>query len=108
MVPTLTLEPCWAPIVGALFQLMVVSPQALANLMAVVQKLAPKIKDAMGAEGVLIQQFNGAAAGQTVPHFHLHLVPRSQGDGMALTWPVKNPPRERLAEYADRIRAKLG
>ena len=41
-----------------------ISPSGLAKLMTVVQKLAPKIKDAMGAEGVLIQQFNGAAAGQ--------------------------------------------
>src|SRR5665809_47557 len=35
-----------------------VRPEALAKLMAVVQKLAPKIKEAVGAEGVLIQQFN--------------------------------------------------
>ena len=42
-----------------------VDPKALAKLMAVVQKLGPKIKDTVGADGVLIQQFNGAAAGQT-------------------------------------------
>jgi histidine triad (HIT) family protein len=35
-------------------------------------------------------------------------VPRYAGDGMELTWPVKNPPREKLAEYADKIKAKLG
>src|SRR3990170_8322928 len=47
-----------------------ISPEALAKLMAVVQKLAPVIQEAMGADGVLIQQFNGAAARPTV--FHLH------------------------------------
>src|SRR5207344_1380040 len=47
-----------------------VSPQALATLMVVVQKLSPEIKEAVGADGVLIAQINGAAAGQTV--FHLH------------------------------------
>src|SRR5918996_6667440 len=52
-----------------------ISPEALAKLMAVVQKLAPQIRDAVGAEGVLIQQFNGAAAGQTVFHPHVHIVP---------------------------------
>jgi len=57
-----------------------VSPKALAKLMEVVQKLAPKIKEAVGAEGVLIQQFNGAAAGQTVFHLHVHIIPRKQGD----------------------------
>jgi len=56
-----------------------VSPEALAKLMAVVQKLAPKIKDAMGADGVLITQFNGAAAGQTVFHLHVHIIPRKEG-----------------------------
>jgi histidine triad (HIT) family protein len=45
----------------------------------VVQKLAPKIKEAVGADGVLIQQFNGSAAGQTVFHLHVHIVPIKQG-----------------------------
>jgi len=57
-----------------------VDPKALAKLMAVVQKLGPKIKDAVGADGVLIQQFNGAAAGQTVFHLHVHVIPRRPGD----------------------------
>ena len=56
-----------------------VDPAALAKLMAVVQNLAPKIKDAVGADGVLIQQFNGAAAGQTVFHLHVHIVPVKEG-----------------------------
>jgi histidine triad (HIT) family protein len=47
--------------------------------MAVVQKLAPKIKQAVGADGVLVQQFNGAAAGQTVFHLHVHIVPIKEG-----------------------------
>jgi len=34
-------------------------------------------------------------------HYHMHLVPRREGDGMALTWPAKNPPREKLAECAE-------
>jgi len=56
-----------------------IDPKALAKLMAVVQKLGPTIKDAVGADGVLIQQFNGAAAGQTVFHLHVHIVPVKQG-----------------------------
>lgn len=56
-----------------------VMPDALAKLMAVVQKLGPKIKEAVGADGVLIQQFNGAAAGQTVFHLHVHIVPVKEG-----------------------------
>lgn len=56
-----------------------ITPQGLGTLMGVVQKLAPKIKDAVGADGVKIQQFNGAAAGQTVFHLHVHIVPIKEG-----------------------------
>jgi histidine triad (HIT) family protein len=71
-------------------------------------KVARAIRGAFEPPGLSVYQANGAAAGQTVLHLHIHLVPRYEGDGMALTWPVKNPPREKLAEYAEKIRAKLG
>jgi histidine triad (HIT) family protein len=54
-----------------------------------------------------VYQANGKAAGQTVFHLHIHLVPRYENDGMELTWPVKNPAREKLVEYAEKIRARL-
>jgi histidine triad (HIT) family protein len=84
-----------------------VSPQALAKLMAVVQKLAPKIKDAVGAEGVLIQQFNGAAAGQTVFHLHVHIVPRREGEALK-PHAGKMEDQAKLAATAEKIRKKLG
>ena len=71
-------------------------------------KVARAIRGAFEPQGLSVYQANGAAAGQTVPHLHIHLVPRYEGDGMALTWPVKNPPREKLVEYAQKIKAKLG
>jgi histidine triad (HIT) family protein len=71
-------------------------------------KVARAIRGAFEPPGLSVYQANGAAAGQTVLHLHIHLVPRYEGDGMALTWPVKNPPREKLTEYAEKIRAKLG
>ena len=48
----------------------------LADLMGVVQKIGPKIVQALGADGFMIQQFNGAGAGQTVFHIHIHVIPR--------------------------------
>lgn len=71
-------------------------------------KVARAIRSAFEPQGLSVYQANGAAAGQTVLHLHIHLVPRYEADGMALTWPVKNPPREKLAEYAEKIRARLG
>jgi histidine triad (HIT) family protein len=83
-----------------------VSPEVLANTMAVVQKLAPKIRDAVGAEGVLIQQFNGAAAGQTVFHLHFHIVPRKEGVDLK-PHAGDMADQDELAKTAKTIRAAL-
>ena len=83
-----------------------IKPEALARLMVVVQKLAPKIKEAMGAEGVLIQQFNGAAAGQTVFHLHVHIIPRREGEVLK-PHAGKMEDQAKLAAIAEKIRKKL-
>jgi histidine triad (HIT) family protein len=70
-------------------------------------RVARAIRDAFQPQGLSVYQANGKAAGQTVFHYHVHLVPRHGGDGMALSWPVKNPPREQLEAYAAKIRASL-
>ena len=70
-------------------------------------RLSRAIRDAFAPQGLSVYQANGKAAGQTVFHLHVHLVPRHEGDAMELSWPVQNPPREKLAEYAEKIRAKL-
>jgi histidine triad (HIT) family protein len=72
-----------------------------------VARVARAIRDAFAPQGLSVYQANGRAAGQTVFHFHVHLVPRHEGDGMALIWPVKNPPRETLEHHAAKIRAAL-
>ena len=70
-------------------------------------RVAKAIRDAFAPEGLSVYQANGKPAGQTVFHYHVHLLPRHAGDGMELTWPVKNPPREALAGYAERIKVAL-
>jgi histidine triad (HIT) family protein len=70
-------------------------------------RIARALRAAFSPEGLSIYQANGKAAGQTVFHFHMHLVPRHANDGMNLSWPVKNPPREVLLANAERIRAEL-
>ena len=83
-----------------------IKPEALGKLMAVVQKLAPKIKEAVGADGVLIQQFNGAAAGQTVFHLHVHIIPRKEGEALK-PHAGQMADQAELATTAEEIRKKL-
>lgn len=71
-------------------------------------RLARAIRAAFAPAGLSVYQANGPAAGQTVFHYHVHLVPRLEGDAMTFTWPVQNPPRETLDAYGAKIRAALG
>ncbi len=83
-----------------------VKPDVLARTMETVRKLAPVVRDAFGAGGVVIQQFNEAAAGQVVFHLHFHIIPRR--DGVALRSPGKMEDPGVLEANADRIRVQLG
>jgi histidine triad (HIT) family protein len=76
-------------------------------LLKTAARVARAIRAAFDPPGLSVYQANGKAAWQTVFHYHMHLLPRHEADGMALTWPAKNPPREKLGEYAERIRQKL-
>jgi histidine triad (HIT) family protein len=70
-------------------------------------RVAQAARRALAPDGLSLFQANGAAGGQTVFHFHIHVLPRWSGDGMNLAWPAKNPPREELERVAARLRAAL-
>lgn len=61
-----------------------VDTDALCKMMAVVQKLARVIVEELQPDGVQVAQFNGAPAGQTVFHIHVHIVPRYSGEGLGI------------------------
>lgn len=73
---------------------------------AMVQKVAAAVRAALAPEGLLIAQFNGTAAGQTVPHVHFHVIPRREGETL-------RPHAREMADMAQleaiaaRIRAAL-
>ena len=70
-----------------------------------VARVARGIRAAFAPQGLSVYQANGKPAGQTVLHFHIHLLPRHEVDAMNLTWPLKNPPREKLENNAANNRA---
>jgi histidine triad (HIT) family protein len=81
-------------------------PAIFASLMKTVQTVARAVKKAFGADGVLIQQFNEAASGQTIYHLHVHVLPRMEGIALR---PHGGKPVDHslLAKHAEAISAAL-
>lgn len=57
-----------------------------AKAMILAKKMTGKMIKALKCDGLNVVQNNGEAAGQTVFHFHMHLIPRYNGDGVGVTW----------------------
>jgi histidine triad (HIT) family protein len=51
-------------------------PQTLAQVFAMVRRIARAVRSALQPDGIVVTQFNGAAAGQTIFHLHVHIIPR--------------------------------
>jgi histidine triad (HIT) family protein len=63
-----------------------VDPEDLAAVAVAAQRLATRARDNLGADGVNLLNSNGPAAWQTVFHFHVHVIPRYEGDPLRLPW----------------------
>jgi histidine triad (HIT) family protein len=74
---------------------------------ATVKKVAAAVKGAMQADGLNILQANGAAAFQSVPHFHFHVIPRFANDGKGFDWKLVPGEREQIKLNAEKIQAAL-
>ncbi len=84
------------------------SPDEAAAAMRTAQRVAHAVKAAFDPPGITLMQANGREADQTVFHFHIHVLPRHGNDGIGLSWPRKDPPREVLEAHARRLRQALG
>jgi len=76
------------------------------DCLATAQKMATAAKAGLESDGVRIMQFNGSAAGQTVFHYHIHVMPVNEGEQMALHARDMQKP-EVLQPIADKIIAAL-
>ena len=75
----------------------------LADAAVVAKKVATNIKDKLSCDGLNLVQNNGETAGQTVMHFHLHIIPRYQNDGQRILWNPTSPSAEELVEVKNTI-----
>ncbi|MCR4691822.1 MAG: HIT family protein [Lachnospiraceae bacterium] len=72
--------------------------ETAAEAMKLAKKLGAQMKEKLGADGFNLVQNNGECAGQTVFHFHLHLIPRFKEDGQKIGWKPGKPSQEELEE----------
>ena len=83
-----------------------ISPDDLAHVIKIAQKIAKVSVEAFGADGVTIQQFNESAGGQVVFHLHVHVIPRKNGVAMKPPASEKAAP-DVLADQAKQLVAAL-
>ncbi len=74
---------------------------------ATAQRVALAIREALKPDGLNMLQANGAAAFQSVLHFHLHLIPRWTNDGKGFDWKLVPGNREHIMKAGERLRALL-
>lgn len=74
-----------------------------AKAMVLAKKMAAAMTKALGADGFNLVQNNGEVAGQTVFHFHLHLIPRYQDDKALVFWEPGRTTPEEMAKIAEEV-----
>ena len=74
---------------------------------AVAKKIAVALREAVKPDGLNMLQANGAAAFQSVPHFHLHLIPRWNNDGKGFDWSLVPGDRAQIIQIGERVREAL-
>ena len=81
------------------------TPEAAAYTIQIVQKVAKAMETALDAEGIVLMQLSGVAAGQTVPHVHFHLIPSSIHE--LGRHAAQMGDQEKIASLAEKIKAAL-
>ena len=77
------------------------------KVMILAKKMATAMTEALKCDGFNIVQNNGECAGQTVFHFHMHLIPRYKGDNVGITWNPGELTDEDKEEILSKVKAQL-
>ena len=84
-----------------------IPPETLAAVTRTVQRVARGLRATLQPDGINIIQNNGAAAGQTVFHYHVHLIPRWEGDNAVPLWQPGSADQAELRGLAEQIGAAI-
>jgi histidine triad (HIT) family protein len=84
--------------------LLEISDEDLGHTAAAAKRLAQRMHDKLGADGVNLLNARGAAAWQTVFHFHMHVIPRYEGDPLQLPTRPQEADKDDLAAVAEELR----
>ena len=82
-------------------------PADLAAAITTAQRVARALRTALQPDGLNMLQANGAAAFQSVPHFHLHLIPRWTNDGKGFDWTLVPGDRAHIQSVGERLKQAL-
>ncbi len=74
-----------------------------AKVLPLARKMMKLLKEKLSWDGLNVVQNNGELAGQTVFHFHMHLIPRYKGDGQSINWKPGSPDGETLEKLCKEI-----
>jgi histidine triad (HIT) family protein len=83
-------------------------PADLQAAITAAQKVAVALKTVVKPDGLNMLQANGSAAFQSVPHYHLHLIPRWHNDGKGFDWPLVPGDRGQIQAIGERLREAIG
>ena len=84
-----------------------IPPTTLAAVMHTTQQVALALRNVVAPDGINIIQNNGAAAGQTIFHFHVHLIPRWEGDKAVRLWQPGSADQDELRALAEQLSAAI-
>ena len=84
-----------------------VSDAAISSSVIAAKNVAIAIQKTLRPDGINLLQCNGPAAAQSVLHFHLHVLPRREGDELKLNWGLEPGDMDAIGQLAERIRANL-
>ena len=84
-----------------------VSAAAISSTVITAKMIAAAIEKTLSPEGINLLQCNGPAAAQSVLHFHMHVLPRRDGDELKLNWGLEPGDMDAIGKLAERIRANL-